>query len=115
MLLRINLLLLLAAAFLPFPTGVLAQAFDASDEAERTAIILYGGTALVIELLLRTAVRYALSRPELLDVPPDKLPPPAPKRAWRESIPTRGLRAGDPRRDRHRRRGRLGLSGLLPK
>ena len=41
-LLRLNLPLLLAAAFLPFPTGVLAQSFDASDDAERTAIILYG-------------------------------------------------------------------------
>jgi uncharacterized membrane protein len=64
-LLRLNLLLLLAAAFLPFPTGVLAEAFDASDEAERTAIVFYGATALVIELLLRSAVAYALSKPEL--------------------------------------------------
>ena len=86
-LLRLNLLLLLAAAFLPFPTGVLAQSFDASDDAERTAIILYGGTALVIELLLRTAVRYALSRPELTDVPPEKVPVASErKRSWREAV-----------------------------
>ena len=86
-LLRLNLLLLLAAAFLPFPTGVLAQSFDASDDAERTAIILYGATALVIELLLRTAVRYALSRPELTDVPPDKVPVASErKRNWREAV-----------------------------
>jgi uncharacterized membrane protein len=85
-LLRLNLLLLLAAAFLPFPTGVLAQAIHASDEAERTAIVLYGATALLIELLLRASVRYALSQPELTDVPPEKVPAPAAHRAWRESI-----------------------------
>jgi uncharacterized membrane protein len=66
-LLRINLLLLLVAAFLPFPTGVLAEAFHASDAAERTAVAFYGLTALVIELLLRAGVRYAASRPELHD------------------------------------------------
>src|SRR4051794_4030925 len=60
-LLRLNMLLLLGVGFLPFPTGVLAQSFDASEHAERAAIILYGATALVIELLLRAAVRYASS------------------------------------------------------
>lgn len=49
----LNLLLLMAAAFLPFPTAVLAQSFDASERAERVAIAFYGATALVIELLLR--------------------------------------------------------------
>jgi len=62
-LLRINLLLLLVAAFLPFPTAVMAQSFDASDNAERVAIVFYGGTAVVIELLLRSAIRYAQARP----------------------------------------------------
>jgi uncharacterized membrane protein len=37
-LLRINMLLLMAAAFLPFPTGVLAEALNASNTAERAAI-----------------------------------------------------------------------------
>ena len=64
-LLRLNLLLLMAAAFLPFPTAVLAEAFHASDDAERTAVVFYGFTALVIELLLRAGVRYAASRPDL--------------------------------------------------
>jgi uncharacterized membrane protein len=64
-LLRINLLLLMAAAFLPFPTGVMAQAFHASDSAERVAIAVYGGTALLIELLLRAGVRYCARHPEL--------------------------------------------------
>jgi uncharacterized membrane protein len=66
-LLRINLLLLLVAAFLPFPTGVLAEAFHASDAAERTAVAFYGLTALLIELLLRAGVRYAAGKPELHD------------------------------------------------
>jgi TMEM175 potassium channel family protein len=85
-LLRLNLLLLLATAFLPFPTGVLAQAIHESDEAERTAIVLYGATALLIELLLRASVRYALSQPELTDVRPDERPTEAPPRAWRDAI-----------------------------
>jgi len=85
-LLRLNLLLLLAAAFLPFPTGVLAQAIHESDDAERTAIILYGATALVIELLLRASVRYALSQPALTDVRPEERPDEPPPRGWRDAI-----------------------------
>jgi uncharacterized membrane protein len=65
-LLRLNLLLLMAAAFLPFPTGVLAQALHHSNEAERAAIVFYGATAIVIELLLQACIRYGSSRPELL-------------------------------------------------
>jgi len=65
-LLRLNLLLLMAAAFLPFPTGVLAQALDESRSAERAAIVLYGGSALVIELLLRACERYAAAHPGLV-------------------------------------------------
>jgi uncharacterized membrane protein len=64
-LLRLNLLLLMSAAFLPFPTSVLAQALHHSGTAERTAVVLYGAVALVIELVLRGAQRYAASRPEL--------------------------------------------------
>ena len=85
-LLRLNLLLLMAAAFLPFPTGVLAQAIHESDDAERTAIILYGATALVIELLLRASVRYALSQPDLTDVRAEERPAPKPHRVWRDAI-----------------------------
>ncbi|HEY7620448.1 MAG TPA: TMEM175 family protein [Solirubrobacteraceae bacterium] len=89
-LLRLNLLLLMAAAFLPFPTGVLAQAIDASRDAERTAIVFYGATALVIELLLRTAVRYAFSRPELTTLDPSAVRPPRPAEAhgWRSALGT---------------------------
>jgi uncharacterized membrane protein len=63
--LRLNLILLLFAAFLPFPTGVMAQSFHASEGAERTAVVFYGAIALVIELILRSAIRYAVSKPEL--------------------------------------------------
>jgi uncharacterized membrane protein len=87
-LLRINLLLLMVVAFLPFPTGVLAQAMHASDDAERTAIVFYGATALVIELLAQGAVRYASSRPELTVPDPSGVPLTAPpgERGWRASV-----------------------------
>src|SRR5436190_6980181 len=65
-LLRMNLVLLLAAAFLPFPTAVFAESFHASESALRTAVVFYGATALAIELLLRSAVVYAASQPELM-------------------------------------------------
>jgi TMEM175 potassium channel family protein len=53
---RLNLLLLLMAiAFLPFPTKLVAEAINSSGE-ERTAVIFYGATLLVISLLM-TAIR----------------------------------------------------------
>jgi uncharacterized membrane protein len=79
-LLRLNLLLLLVAAFLPFPTGVLAQAFHASDDAERTAIAFYGLTALLIQIVLRAAVRHAVSHPELQEPALEPITQPAPRR-----------------------------------
>jgi uncharacterized membrane protein len=91
-LLRINMMLLLAAAFLPFPTSVLAQALHASDQAERVAIAFYGATALVIELLLQAGVRYAASQPDLLSGSgegPPLLPVPRRKRdarTWLSSV-----------------------------
>ncbi|WP_053226960.1 TMEM175 family protein [Solirubrobacter soli] len=74
-LLRLNLLLLLAVSFLPFPTGLMADALRESATAERAAIVVYGATALVIELLMAAASRYAATRPELLreDVAPHRL------------------------------------------
>ncbi|HEY1517090.1 MAG TPA: TMEM175 family protein [Solirubrobacteraceae bacterium] len=64
-LLRLNLLLLMTAAFLPFPTSVLAQALHHGGTAERTAVVFYGAAALLIELLLRAAERYAISKQDL--------------------------------------------------
>jgi uncharacterized membrane protein len=82
-LLRINLLLLMAAAFLPFPTGVLAQSFHASADAERVAVGLYGVIALVIELLLVSGVRYVALHPELGDGGPRPHREQRPQRDWR--------------------------------
>jgi uncharacterized membrane protein len=48
---RINLGLLMAVSFLPFPTKLLAEAIHETD-AERAAVIFYGATLLVISLLL---------------------------------------------------------------
>ena len=106
MLLRLNLLLLMAAAFLPFPTGVLAQALKASDSAERAAIVFYGATALVIELLLQAAVRYAESRPELAVTAAPDAPPRSPGARLARGGELRALRARDPRRHLHLPQGR---------
>lgn len=70
-LLRINLLLLMATAFLPFPTSVLADALHHSRDTERIAVVFYGAAAFVIDLLLSAAVRYADSRPDLAAAPID--------------------------------------------
>ena len=48
---RINLLVLMAVAFLPFPTKLMAEAIRDSD-AERAAVIFYGATLLVISILM---------------------------------------------------------------
>ena len=50
-LMMLNLLLLMAVSFLPFPTKLMAEAIHDND-AERAAVIFYGGTLLVISLLL---------------------------------------------------------------
>ena len=48
---RINLLLLMAVAFLPYPTRLAAQAIRSAD-AERAAIVFYGISLLVCATLL---------------------------------------------------------------
>ena len=50
-LMLINLALLMAVSFLPFPTKLLAEAIH-DRGAERAAVIFYGATLLVISLLL---------------------------------------------------------------
>jgi uncharacterized membrane protein len=55
----INLLLLMAVAFLPFPTGVLAQALNSKTEAQHTAIVFYGLSVIGVELLLGAVEQYA--------------------------------------------------------
>src|SRR3954447_16101893 len=65
-LMRLNLLLLMAVSFLPFPTGLMAEALRESDSAERAAVVVYGVLAGTIELLLANASRCAAAHPELL-------------------------------------------------
>ncbi|HUA02724.1 MAG TPA: TMEM175 family protein [Solirubrobacteraceae bacterium] len=91
-LLRLNLLLLMTAAFLPFPTSVLAQALHHGGTAERTAVVFYGIAAVLIELVLRAAQRYAASRPELQEDPSAHLLEGVPARphvtGWRAWVST---------------------------
>ena len=47
---RVNLLLLMAVSFLPFPTRLVAEAIHTAN-AERTAVTFYGASLLVISLL----------------------------------------------------------------
>jgi uncharacterized membrane protein len=68
---RINLLLLMAVAFLPFPTKLLAEAIHDVD-AERAAAVFYGGTLFVISALISVLWRViandrGLLRPEVSD------------------------------------------------
>ena len=70
-LMRINLALLMAVSFLPFPTTLLAEAITDS-EAERAAVVFYGATLLVISLLVSglwgvAARNRELLRPEVTD------------------------------------------------
>src|SRR3977135_1091323 len=76
-LMRLNLLLLMAVAFLPFPTKLMAQAIRNPD-ALPGAVIFYGASLLVSALLLSAmwravARRPALHRPEVTDREVDEL------------------------------------------
>jgi uncharacterized membrane protein len=62
---RLNLLLLMTVSFLPFPTKLIAQAIESTD-ALRPAVIFYGGTLLVISLLISALWRSAAGARELL-------------------------------------------------
>ncbi len=68
--LRLNLLLLLVVAFMPFPTKLLAGFADNAD-AERVAATVYGInlllTMVMVSLLWRYALREHLVRPDLAD------------------------------------------------
>src|SRR4029077_7619041 len=62
---RINLILLMAVSFLPFPTRLVAEAINISS-AERAAVILYGASLLGISILFGV-LSFAIARdPELL-------------------------------------------------
>ena len=72
--LRLNLLLLLFVAFLPFPTRLMADYFGNS-EPERVAVVFYGFVLLAIAALISALWRYAKGTQELLraDVTDDEL------------------------------------------
>ena len=62
---RLNLLVLLLASFLPFPTKLVSDFID-DDDAERVAVVFYGLTLLALVVALTFLVRYAFERRELL-------------------------------------------------
>ncbi len=67
---RLNLLLLLVIAFLPFPTRLFAEFID-KQSPERVAATIYGLSLLLASTLLlvlwRYALRYRLVRPDAAD------------------------------------------------
>lgn len=73
---RLNLLVLLFASFLPFPTRLLAE-FAGHEEAEHVAVVFYGVALFALDLALTMFARYALERPELVreDVAAERVQP----------------------------------------
>jgi TMEM175 potassium channel family protein len=68
---RLNLLLLMAVAFLPYPTGLVAEAIR-DPSAERAATIFYGACLLAISLIFgalwgTVALDRQLLKPEVTD------------------------------------------------
>ncbi len=63
---RLNLLLLMLVAFLPFPTKLLAEAID-SDSSERVAVVFYGLVLFSISVLLSALWRYIAAHRDLLE------------------------------------------------
>jgi TMEM175 potassium channel family protein len=68
--LRLNLVLLLSVAFLPFPTRLFAE-FIGKNSPERVAAPVYGVSLLLTSLLLQQlwqyAARHQLVRPDIAD------------------------------------------------
>ncbi|HWB56724.1 MAG TPA: TMEM175 family protein [Gaiellaceae bacterium] len=60
--LLLNLLLLMAVSFLPFPTRLVAEAWDSSS-AERPAVLFYGATLFLISAAMTTIARYIAGHP----------------------------------------------------
>jgi uncharacterized membrane protein len=63
---RLNLLLLMAVAFLPFPTKLLAEAIHRTS-AERAAVVFYGFALFAVSALITAMWRYVARRRELLE------------------------------------------------
>jgi hypothetical protein len=62
---RLNLLVLLLASFLPFPTKLVSE-FIEEERAERVAVVFYGLTLLALGMALTFLLRYAFEQRDLL-------------------------------------------------
>jgi uncharacterized membrane protein len=82
---ELNLLLLLFTAFLPFPTAILAEALRAAEHTAEIAVVLYGATVVVIELVLGILTRYVAPRREPADHESEETKP-AVRRSWLSPI-----------------------------
>jgi len=60
--LRLNLLFLLAIAFLPFPTRLMVEGLERSTAWQRLAVVVYGLTLLLIRLLFAALSAYVRRR-----------------------------------------------------
>jgi uncharacterized membrane protein len=71
---RINLVVLLLAAFLPFPTKLVGE-FIGKPDPERVAVLFYGGTLLLLDLALFAFARYGVEDGRHLKpgTPPDRV------------------------------------------
>jgi uncharacterized membrane protein len=71
---RLNLVLLLAVSFLPFPTKLVSESIRDS-EAARVAVIFYGGSLLAISALLGALWAAVASNPRIMrpDVSEDEV------------------------------------------
>ena len=63
---RLNLGLLLVVSFLPFPTGLMADAITTSRASERAAVVVYGATLIAVNVLLGAMWRYVATHRKLL-------------------------------------------------
>jgi TMEM175 potassium channel family protein len=90
---RLNLLLLMVVSFLPFPTGLMAEAIRDTD-AERAAVVFYGLTLLTISILIRVLWSAIVSERDLLrsDVTDQEIE--AIRSAARAATPNIGFYAG---------------------
>jgi uncharacterized membrane protein len=85
-LMQLNLGLLLAVSFLPFPTSVPAQALHADDRAQRIGLGIYGVSLLIVQGAYASLVRYALAHPELHEqLEHEGEPPPTPQASDRRA------------------------------
>jgi uncharacterized membrane protein len=71
---QLNLLLLMAVSFLPFPTRLVAEAIN-EPEAERAAVVFYGAVLLTISLIIAAMWRTVARSPSLVhdDVDQDEI------------------------------------------